>query len=160
MLAPILILIGADFFCMCLCVSSVSAYIHRYVCRSEDNLRCHSSGAVHPVFWDSVSGWPGTGQLVPGQSEFLSTSLYHHAHLLYMDSGDRTQVFVRAKQVFYKRSDSLTPFWFVTIVVLSLVYLAGLHFAVSPSPAAAVHVTDARNHTQHACVGRCSVPRS
>lgn len=37
--------------------------MHAYVWRSEVNLRCHSSGDVHLVFWDKVSLWPGTCQV-------------------------------------------------------------------------------------------------
>lgn len=35
-------------------------------------------------------------------SSVLGLRLYHYAHLLYMDSGDRTQVLVLAKQVLYE----------------------------------------------------------
>lgn len=36
----------------------VHEHIFVYILRSEDNLRCHSLGAVNTVFWERVSHWP------------------------------------------------------------------------------------------------------
>ena len=45
--------------CVCVCM-------YTCMCRSEDNLRCHSSGAVHFAYWDKVSHYPGIDWLDQG----------------------------------------------------------------------------------------------
>lgn len=89
-----------------------------WVCRSENNLRCHFSSAFLLFIWDTISYWPGTHQV--GQAGWCVssrdlpvcaylettgfTSIYRRDNRasFYMDPVDLSKTHMLVRQAFYQ----------------------------------------------------------